>query len=143
MIMELYGTIIATGLAIYTYNLRGDRPSLPLVWIHSLTAFAGIALVSLKVLGIGWTNIQRTLSVRKPQQAFSSLALLALGAPLVLTGALLLGAPSGHGALDYFHLIASVWWTVLFQWHLWRYLGRALGASLRRGASASGGEGAR
>jgi hypothetical protein len=119
-----------TGLAIYTFNLRGDRPSLALAWLHTLLAVAGLAVVSLKVLGIGWPAIRRNLSVRKPQQAFSSLVLLGLGAPLVLTGAALIVAPAGHSILDYVHLIASVWWTVLLQWHLWRYLGRAVSTSL-------------
>ncbi len=119
-----------TGLAIYTYNLRGDRPSVGLAWLHTLLAVVGLAIVSLKVLAIGWPTIRRNLNVRRPHQAFSSLVLLALGAPLFLTGAALIAGPAGHSTLDYVHLVSSVWWTVLFQWHLWRYLGRAVTTSL-------------
>jgi hypothetical protein len=58
-----------------------------------------------------------------------------LGLPLALTGAWLLARPSGRSFGDYAHLILSVWWTVILQVHLFRYLGRALSASLRPAAS--------
>ncbi len=70
--------------------------------------------------------------MQKPQRAISSLILLGLGVPLAATGAWLFVNPSGDSAVDYFHLIASAWWTILLQWHLWRYLGRAITASVRR-----------
>ncbi len=55
--------------------------------------------------------------------------LLAFGVPLLLTGGWLLVQPDGQSFLDYLHLISSVWWTLLLQWHLWRYLSRAMGAT--------------
>lgn len=122
----------ATGLAIYTFNLRGDRPSELLVWVHTATAAVGLALVTWKAFRLGWRHIRREVSVAKPQRAISSLVLLALGLPLLATGVALLAQPDGDSVLDYFHLITSAWWTILFQWHLWRYLGRAVSASVRR-----------
>jgi hypothetical protein len=57
--------------------------------------------------------------------------LLGLGVPLLVTGVVLLLRPSGASTTDYVHLIVSVWWTLLLQWHLWRYLGRALARTFR------------
>ena len=121
-----------TGLAIYTFNLRGDRPSSLHIWVHTGAAVLALLLVTVKVARLGWSHIRREVSVQKPQRAISSLILLALGAPLAATGIWLLLQPDGDSALDYFHLIASAWWTVLLQWHLWRYLGRAVSAAVRR-----------
>jgi hypothetical protein len=118
-----------TGLAIYTFNLRSNRPSAPLVWSHTILSLVGLAIVQYKVAKIGWRRLRNSLSWSQPQQAGSSLVLLVLGVPLLVTGVMLLVAPNGHSFTDYFHLIVSVWWTVLLQWHLWRYLGRALGAT--------------
>jgi hypothetical protein len=127
-----------TGLAIYTFNLRDARPSEPHVWVHTIASVVGLTLVAVKVLGIGWAKIRRELSATRPQRAASSLVLLALGVPLLATGVLLLRSPSGDSTMDYAHLITSVWWTVLLQWHLWRYLGRAVAAALRQAPAAPG-----
>ena len=101
-----------------------------LIWSHTALSVAALVLVSVKAARIGWPRIRRTLALKRPQQAFSSLVLLALGVPLTLTGAVQFGSPDGTGLFDYVHLIASVWWTVLLQWHLWRYLGRAVSLAL-------------
>jgi hypothetical protein len=121
-----------TGLAIYTFNLRHDRPSAPHIWVHTISAVVALLLVSVKVARLGWRHIQREVSVQKPQRAISSLVLLVLGVPLAATGVWLLIHPDGQSVFDYFHLIVSAWWTLLLQWHLWRYLGRAISAALRR-----------
>jgi hypothetical protein len=120
-----------TGLAIYTFNLRNDRPSGALIWVHLVLSVLGLLVVTGKVLAIGPGRVRASLNVRKPQQAWSSVVLLVLGVPLAGTGALLVLDPSGHSTADYLHLIVSVWWTVLLQWHLWRYLGRAVSAMSR------------
>lgn len=121
-----------TGIAIYTFNLRGDRPSGPHIWVHTAAAVVALLLVTVKVARLGWRHIRREVSVQKPQRAISSLILLALGVPLAVTGIWLLAQPDGDSPLDYFHLITSAWWTVLLQWHLWRYLGRAVSTAVRR-----------
>lgn len=120
-----------TGLAIYTFNLRGDRPSPLLIWTHSLVAFIAILIACAKVAALGRRALSARTTLQRPHEAVASLALLALGAPLVASGAWLLVAPSGSSFVDYLHLVVSVWWTLLIQWHLWRYLGRALRASLQ------------
>jgi hypothetical protein len=127
-LMPLLAAIV-TGLAIYTFNLRDDRPSAALIWTHTILSVLGLALVTWKVGILGRQRLRRDLSLRRPQEGLSSLVLLAFGVPLLLTGAGLLWRPDGQSFLDYLHLIASVWWTLLLQWHLWRYLSRALGAT--------------
>jgi hypothetical protein len=121
-----------TGIAIYTFNLRGDRPSELHVWVHTTAAVLALLLVTVKVARLGWRHIRREVNVQKPQRAISSLILLVLGAPLAVTGVWLLAQPDGDSVLDYFHLITSAWWTILLQWHLWRYLGRAVSSAVRR-----------
>ncbi len=121
-----------TGLAIYTFNLRGDRPSSLQIWVHTAAAVLALLLITVKVARLGWRHIRREVNVQKPQRAISSLILLALGVPLAVTGIGLLVQPDGDSVLDYFHLITSAWWTILLQWHLWRYLGRAVSTAVRR-----------
>lgn len=121
-----------TGLAIYTFNLRGDRPSELHIYVHTGAAVLALLLVAVKVARLGWSHIRLEVSVQKPQRAISSLILLVLGVPLAVTGIWLLVQPAGDSVLDYFHLITSAWWTVLLQWHLWRYLGRAVSAAVRQ-----------
>jgi len=118
---------VLTGLFIYTFNLRNDRPSASLVWAHVAVSVVGLAIVTWKVVAIGARRIRSSISVRRPHEAIASLVMLALGVPLVATGVWLLAFPSGSSFAEYFHLVSSVWWTLLLQWHLWRYLGRALG----------------
>ena len=55
--------------------------------------------------------------------------------PLLITGAVLLFAPSSGSLTAYAHLVASAWWMTIFGIHLMRYLGRALGAALRGNAA--------
>ncbi len=38
-----------TGIAIYTFNLRGDRPSSLHIWVHTGAAVLALALVTFKV----------------------------------------------------------------------------------------------
>jgi hypothetical protein len=117
---------VVTGLFIYTFNLRGDRPSGTLVWAHVATSVLGLALATGKVTIIGWRRLRQDSSLRRAHEALSSVVLLALGLPLAATGLWLLWRPSGTSFADYLHLVVSVWWTLILQWHLWRYLGRAL-----------------
>ena len=127
---------VVTGLFIYTWNLGGNRPSAGLVWSHVVVSTLGLLIASAKVARVGRRRLRAGVSIRRPQEALSSLLMLALGVPLLVTGVVLLLRPSGSSTTDYIHLIVSVWWTLLLQWHLWRYLGRALGAGFRGRPSA-------
>lgn len=129
---------VVTGLVIYTWNLRGDRPSAALVWAHVVVSGLGLVLASGKVALVGRRRLRAGLSIRRPHEALASLLLLGLGVPLLVTGVVLLVRPSGSSTTDYIHLIVSVWWTLVLQWHLWRYLGRALGTTFRPRAAPTG-----
>jgi hypothetical protein len=122
---------IVTGLVIYTFNIRDDRPSSTLIWVHTVLSVAAIVLTTWKAASLGTRRLRRDLTLRRPQDGLSSLVLLAFGVPLTVTGAWLVVYPSGDSFSAYLHLIASVWWTLLLQWHLWRYLSRALAATFR------------
>jgi hypothetical protein len=121
----------ATGLWMYTLALRGDRPSGAVIWAHSLLAVAGLVLATWKLADLGWATLRRGLDVHRALTDGVSLVLAALGVPLLVTGGLLLLGPGSGSADAYVHLVASVWWGVLFGAHLMRYLGRAVDAALR------------
>lgn len=117
----------ATGLWIYTLSLRGEASPDWLVWSHVATSALGLLIVTAKAAELGWRHIFNSLQVRRPQDAIASVVMLTLGVPIAVTGVLMLFRPSG-GAFttnDYLHVVTSVWWTLIVQWHLYRYLVRA------------------
>lgn len=118
----------ATGLWIYTLSLRGEPSDAWLIWSHVATSAIGLALVTIKAGELGWQRIVSRLQVRRPQDAIASLMMLALGVPIALTGVLMLLRPSGGAftIVDYLHVITGIWWVLIVQWHLYRYLVRAL-----------------
>ncbi len=120
-----------TGLWIYTLSLRGDPSAGWLIWSHVATGTFGLVVVTVKSAELGWRQIVDRLQARRPQDAIASLTMLGLGAPILVTGVLMLFRPSGgsFNAVDYVHIIVGVWWVLILQWHLYRYLGRALKAS--------------
>jgi hypothetical protein len=126
---------VGTGLALYTLSLRGDRPSTGFAWFHSVVSILAIALVGWKVAEGGWTRLRRGLDPRRIMLEGVSLVLALLGVPLLITGVVLLAAPSDGSFSAYAHLVASVWWMLLLGAHLVRYLGRSLDAALRGRAS--------
>ncbi|MFM7694304.1 MAG: hypothetical protein ACKO7U_08410 [Actinomycetota bacterium] len=119
-----------TGLAIYTLSLRGDASPGWLIWSHVATGAFGLAVVSLKSAELGWRRILSRVQATRPQDAIASITMLALGVPIAITGVLMLFRPSGGDftPTDYLHVIVGVWWVLIVQWHLFRYLGRALKA---------------
>lgn len=128
-----------TGLAIYTLSLRGD-PSPPwLVWGHVATGVFGLVLVTAKSAELGWRRILSRVQATRPQDAIASITMLLLGVPIALTGVVMLFEPSGGAftAVDYLHVITGVWWVLIVQWHLFRYLGRALKATGSEAGSAA------
>ncbi len=120
------GACFATGLWIYTLNIRDDRPSTAMIWLHVVSSALGLVVVTAKAGALGRARLRQGLSLERVTEAPASVLLLALGLPLLATGAWLVPYPSGSSTTDYVHLVISVWWTLLLQWHVYRYLGRAL-----------------
>ena len=128
-----------TGLAIYTLSLRGDPSPGWLIWSHVATGVFGLVLVTAKSAELGWRRILSRVQATRPQDAIASITMLLLGVPIAITGVAMLFAPSGgdFSAVDYLHVITGVWWVLIVQWHLFRYLGRALKAAGSEADSAA------
>jgi uncharacterized membrane protein len=120
-----------TGLLMYTFALRDDRPSPELVWTHVVTSAIGLALVTWKIVRVPRRGLRRGLEPRHLLHEGSSLVLAAVSLPLAVTGVVLLAAPSDDSFTAYLHLVTGVWWTIVLQWHLYRYLSRALKTTFR------------
>lgn len=127
-----------SGLMIYTLSLRGDPSPGWLVWGHVATGAFGLVVVTLKTVELGWRRILSRVQATRPQDAIASITMLLLGVPIAITGIAMLFRPSGGDftAVDYLHVITGVWWVLIVQWHLFRYLGRALKAVSRDEAAA-------
>jgi len=119
-----------TGLWIYTLALRSSASPGWLIWSHTALSVLALVLVTVKSGELGWRRIVRRIQARRPQDAIASVTMLAFGVPIALTGVLMLLRPSGGAftAVDYLHVITGVWWAVIVQWHLYRYLVRAIRA---------------
>jgi hypothetical protein len=126
-----------TGLWLYTEALRDEEPGTVLAWVHAIASVVGLALISLKLVDLGRARIARGLQPRRALTDGVSLVLALVNLPLLVTGIVLLIVPSTGSASAYGHLVASVWWTILFGAHLLRYLGRALDAALRGQAASA------
>ncbi|MGA0122192.1 MAG: hypothetical protein ACO3KD_04195 [Gaiellales bacterium] len=125
-----------TGLAIYTLSLRSEASPDWLVWSHVATGTFGLVVVTAKSVELGWRRVLSRAQASRPQDAIASITMLLLGVPIAITGVAMLLRPSGGDftAVDYLHVITGVWWVLILQWHLFRYLGRALRATARDGA---------
>ena len=132
-----------TGLWIYTLALRGDFSPGWLIWLHIVTSVVGLALATAKSVELGWRRIIGRVQATRPQDAIASLVMLGLGVPILLTGVVMYFAPSGgdFSPIDYLHIITGVWWALIVQWHLFRYLGRALRAATGSGSAPAGAAG--
>ena len=132
----------ATGLWIYTLALRSSASPDWLIWFHVATSAVGLIVVTAKSLELGWRRILRRVQAKRPQDAIASLTMLGLGVTIALTGVLMLFRPSGGAftGVDYLHLVTGVWWAIIVQWHLFRYLGRAMRAVSAGAAAAASSE---
>jgi hypothetical protein len=98
-------------------------------WTHTLTSVAGLVLVGLKLRALEPGRIRAGLKLRNAFTEGVSLLLLASAVPLLLTGIPLVWAPSHDSLAAHAHLVVAAIWMVVFQIHVFRYLGRALRAT--------------
>jgi hypothetical protein len=129
---------LATGLVIYALNLGVGHAGDAAIWIHVGISLLALLLVFYKIAEIGRARLRESLTHARVLRTGGSIVLLALWVPLLVSGVVLLIAPSTASFTAYAHLIASVWWTGLLLWHLRRYLLRAGRAVLARPAEKVG-----
>jgi hypothetical protein len=122
----------ATGAVIYGVDLSGSHPGEALAWFHAGIATLGGLLVSYKLAELGATMLRARLVTEKLLDTVLSFVMLVLFVPLLITGALLLIAPSSSSFEAYAHLVISAWWTFLLAVHLRRYLGKSMQSALGR-----------
>jgi hypothetical protein len=128
---------LVTGLLIYTIDLRDDRPSAAMSWTHTLTSTAGLVLIAFKLRALEAGRLHEGLRRRNALTEGISLLLLASSVPLLLSGLPLIWNPSHGSIVARTHLVFAAIWMVVFQIHVFRYLGRAL-----RATQVGAGEGA-
>ena len=127
--LPLLVTGLVTGLLIYTIDLRDDHPSAAMSWTHTLTSSAGLILIALKLRALEPGRIRSGLRLRNAFTEGVSLLLLASSVPLLLSGLPLIWDPAHGSAIARTHLVVAGIWMVVFQIHVFRYLGRALRAT--------------
>ena len=127
--LPLLITGLVTGLLIYTVDLRGDRPSAAMAWTHTLTSTAGLVLIAFKLRALEPGRLREGTRRRNALTEGMSLLLLATSVPLLLSGLPLIWDSSSTSLIAHIHLVIAAVWMVVFQIHVFRYIGRALRAT--------------
>ena len=120
---------LVTGLLIYTVDLRGDRPSAAMAWTHTITSTAGLVLIAFKLRALEPGRLREGTRRRNALTEGMSLLLLATSVPLLLSGLPLIWDASSTSLMAHVHLVIAAVWMVVFQIHVFRYIGRALRAT--------------
>src|SRR6185437_1621874 len=116
---------VATGAVLYGLDVGRDRPSAGVIWSHVGFSVLALLLVAYKLKALGGTRLRHAIRAQRLSDILS-LVLGALLVPLLITGIMLLVAPSTGSFTAYLHLVGSAWWTAMLVWHLWRYMAPAL-----------------
>jgi len=127
--LPLLITGLVTGLLIYTVDLRDDRPSAAMAWTHTLTSTAGLVLIAFKLRALEPGRLREGTERRYALTSGLSLVLLISSVPLILSGVPLIWDPSHTSLIARTHLVVAAVWMVVFQVHVFRYIGRALRAT--------------
>jgi hypothetical protein len=124
---------VATGAVLYGLDVGRDHPSAGVIWSHVGFSVLAVLLVAYKLKALGGTRLRHAIRAQRLSDVLS-LVLGALLVPLLITGVMLLIAPSTGSFTAYLHLVGSAWWTAMLVWHLWRYMAPAVRSA---GASAA------
>lgn len=128
--------VVITGAVLLGFNAGGISPPAGVVWTHVGVCILVLLLVVYKLAGVGAAAVRRAFALQKASQLLS-LALTVLIFPLLITGVVLIFAPSTASFAAYLHLIVSAWWTGLLAAHVWRYLTAARRAVSRTRAAVA------
>lgn len=127
---------VATGAVLYGLDVGRDRAGAGMIWSHVGFSVLALLLVVYKLKALGGARLRLAITGQRVSDLLS-LVLGLLLVPLLITGILLLIAPSTGSFTAYLHLVTSAWWTAMLVWHLWRYMAPAV-----RSAGAGAGAGA-
>jgi hypothetical protein len=116
---------VATGAVLYGLDVGRDRPGAGVIWSHVGFSVLALLLVAYKLKALGGTRLRHAIRAQRLCDVLS-LVLGALLVPLLITGIMLLIAPSTGSFTAYLHLVGSAWWTAMLVWHLWRYMAPAV-----------------
>ena len=116
---------VATGAVLYGLDVGRDHAGAGVIWSHVGFSILAMLLVGYKLKALGGVRLRRALGDARLSDVLS-LVLGALLVPLLITGIVLLIAPSTASFMSYLHLVAAAWWTAMLVWHLWRYMAPAV-----------------
>jgi hypothetical protein len=116
---------VATGAVLYGLDVGRDRAGTGVIWSHVGFSILALLLVVYKLKALGGPRLRLAITGQRLSDMLS-LVLGALLVPLLITGIMLLIAPSTGSFTAYLHLVGSAWWTAMLVWHLWRYMAPAL-----------------
>lgn len=116
---------VATGAVLYGLDVGRDRAGAGVIWSHVGFSILAMLLVGYKLKALGRARLRHAFSSQRLSDMLS-LVLGALLVPLLITGIVLLIAPSTGSFMAYLHLVGAAWWTAMLVWHLWRYMAPAV-----------------
>jgi hypothetical protein len=116
---------VATGAVLYGLDVGRDHRSAGVIWSHVGFSILALLLVAYKLKALGGIRLRHAFTSPRLSDVLS-LVLGALLVPLLITGVMLLIAPSTGSFTAYLHLVASAWWTAMLVRHLWRYMAPAV-----------------
>jgi len=119
---------VATGAVLYGLDVGRDHAGAGVIWTHVGFSILAVLLVAYKLKTLGDVRLRLAITGRRLADLLS-LVLGALLVPLLITGIVLLIAPSTGSFMAYLHLVAAAWWTAMLVWHLWRYMAPAVRAA--------------
>ena len=116
---------VATGAVLYGLDVGRDHAGAGVIWTHVGFSILAMLLVGYKLKALGGLRLRHAITGQRLADVLS-LVLGALLVPLLITGVVLLIAPSTGSFMAYLHLVAAAWWTAMLVWHLWRYMAPAV-----------------
>jgi uncharacterized membrane protein len=109
--------LLATSLVLYATETLGEPQLLLVIWAHVVLGVAICAMTAIKLRAVGCRKIRRTMRFESLSRVTSSATLTALLVPLLVTGVILVFAPSTSGFAARLHLLVAAWFSLLVIMH--------------------------
>lgn len=134
VLLASVGSLLVTSLALYVTETLGGPRLLLVVWAHVVLGLGVCVATLAKLRAVGRRKIRRTMRFESLLRVTSSATLVALLAPLLVTGVILIFVPSASGFAARLHLLVATWFAVLVIYHTVTLL-RGVAARLKLGRS--------